>query len=159
MTTTKETDAEQLQAEAARLNALAAEAQSKLQEHRHAEAMKLHQRQLQYDKHINATYRMSEYDKAVAEALADVQAVVRDMPITQALARYQAAQVTRYTKHHEMLAARSNLGLPTAGAQTPPSADLLPVSEYIHRAAETMAGEITAKAQADAHAARNGATP
>lgn len=71
-------------------------------------------------------FRRAAYEQEVEEARTALEAAVREMPATQALARYQYAMVRRSMAVLDLLAARSRLGMPTEGAALPPSADVRP---------------------------------
>ncbi len=158
MTPTR-TDPDKLSRHAADLTQQAAAAQAKVAEHQADERAALAQRQADYDRRLVDGYRAGDYLAAVEQARADLDAVVTELPVTQALARYLAAQVTRYDAHTELIGARGRLGMTTAGAQPPPVADALPVGEYVNRAAVQMAADALAQQRETNHHNRNGEAP
>ena len=155
MTPTR-TDTDKLSRQAADLAQQAAAAQAKVAEQQAVERARLDKHQREYDQQLVAGYRAADHEAAVGQARADLDAVVTELPVTQALARYLAAQVTRYDAHTELLGARARLGMPVAGAQSPPVADVLPIGEYVHRAAVEAAHETLAQQREDNHRNRNG---
>ncbi len=155
MTPTK-TDPDKLRQQAADLAERSAAAQAKVAEQQAAERARLDKHQIEYDRALVESYRAADHEAAVEQARADLDAAVADLPVTQALARYLAAQVTRYDAHTGLIGARGRLGMPTAGSQPPPVADVLPVSEYIHRVAVQIADQAITQQREDNHRNRNG---
>ncbi len=150
------TDPDKLSRQAADLAQQAAAAQAKVAEQHAVERARLTQHQADYDRALVDGYRAADHEAAVEQARRDLEAVVEESPITQALGRYLAAQVTRYDAHVELIGARGRLGMTTAGAQPPPVADVLPIGEYVHRAAVQMAETTLAQQRETNHHNRNG---
>ncbi len=155
MTPTR-TDSDELSRHAADLAQQAAEAQAKVAAAHAADQARLAEHQRAYDERLVAGYQASDHEAAVEQARRDLTAVVAESPLTEALGRYLAAQVARYHAHTELIGARARLGMTTAGAQQPPVADVLPVSEYIHRAAVQIADQAITQQREDNHRNRNG---
>lgn len=156
MTPPTTTDTDKLSRQAAALAQQAAEAQAKVAAAHAADQARLAEHQRAYDERLVDGYRAADHDAAVGQARADLDAVVTDLPVTQALARYLSAQVTRYDAHTELIGALARLGMPVAGAQQPPVADVLPASEYIHRVAVQIADQAITQQREDNHRNRNG---
>ncbi len=155
MTPTR-TDADELSRQAADLAQQAAAAQAKVAEQHAVERARLDKHQREYDQQLVDGYRAADPEAAVEQARANLDAVVTELPVTKALARYLGAQVTRYDAHTGLIGARGRLGMPTAGSQPPPVADVLRVSEYIHRAAVQIADQAITQQREDNHRNRNG---
>jgi hypothetical protein len=158
MTTTR-TDTDELAQQAAELAQQAAEARAKVAAAHAADQARLAEHQRAYDERLVAGYRASDHEAAVEQARADLDAVVTELPVTQALARYLAAQVARYVGHTELIAARGRLGMPVAGAQSPPVADLATLEEYVHKVAVDLAHDALTQQREQAHHQRNGEAP
>ncbi len=156
MTPPTRTDTDKLSRQAADLAQHAAAAQAKLAEQHAVERARLTQHQTAYDQALVDGYRAADHEAAVGQARADLDAVVTELPVTQALARYLAAQVTRYDAHTELIGARARLGMPVAGAHSPPVADLATLEEYVHKVAVDLAHQTLTQQRERADHQRNG---
>ena len=135
------------------------EAEQIRQEHEriaHEQATKLEARQRDFDQALVDNYRKADGEAAVEQARRALETAVADLPVTQALANYLAAQVALYDGWHEYLGTRARLGIPTAGAQPPPVGSVMPLSDYVHRTAAALANEALTRSREESHRNRNG---
>ena len=84
--------ADQLREKAAELDRQVAEAHAALQQAAADEHERQWQALLDADRRLVETYSRAELDAAVDQALDHVKQTIADMPVTQALAAYQAAK-------------------------------------------------------------------
>lgn len=141
--TTKTKTPEALREEAERLHAQAAEAQAAVD----AETMREWEAE-QADLTRRAQETVDSFDAAaldqdVDDARQRLDQAVSDMPVTQALAGYLAAQYARNWAHADLAGARGRLGLPTGGGRPSGTTELRSIDELIIPTAQRDAQRLT----------------
>ncbi len=115
--TVKSKTPEALRAEAEKLALLAAEAQAELDAHSARELEREQAEQRKAAQELVDTFDAAALDRDVDQAREALDQAVSEMPVTQALAGYLAAQYVRNWAHLDLMSARGLLGLPTAGGR------------------------------------------
>lgn len=144
MDKTKTTDPAALRAEADRLHAAAAEKEAAIQAIEQAERDRRLRAQAEWDKRLVESWDQPAHDRAVAEAEAALEAVLRDDPIVAAVANLRVAQGRRRWLKSEIIAAVGRGGRDTTGAVLPDPPATLSLSDYVARTAEQLADETLA---------------
>ena len=153
---TKSKTTETLDQRSERVQAEAEEVRLEHERIANEQATKLEARQRDFDQALVDNYRRRDGEAAVEQARRELKQAVAELPVTQALAAYLAAQIAVYDGWHEYLGARGRLGIPTAAAQPPPVGSVMPLGDYVHRAATELAHEVLMRSREESENNRNG---
>lgn len=116
MPTTKQTP-DDLRAKADELAQQAAQAQAELDAQNLREWEQQQAEQRKADQALLIAFDSAALDRDVDDARQALDQVVSEMPVTQALAGYLAAQYVRNWAHLDLMQARGRLGLSTTGGR------------------------------------------
>jgi hypothetical protein len=134
------TKTETLDQRAERVAAEAAEIHAERERLAQAEAQAAAERQAKLDADTVQAFNPAALDKAVSNTRAAVDQAVSDLPVTQAIAAYLAAQWRRNWARLDHDQAASRLGLPAADRPAQPAADdVKAIEQYITETATNLA--------------------
>jgi len=148
--------ADEMRAEAERLDAEAGALRQQLQERAQEADERRRVAQLAWDGRFAAGYSRAAIEADVDQAKAALDAALAANPLVTALADYLVALRRRSHAVLEQMSALGRLGRPTGLANAGPT-ELAPLEEYVIRAAERMASDRVAAEVAERAAAREAA--